>query len=138
MAAGTYNRGKALIANGGVDWDTTDIRVLLVTASETFNPDDNFVTDVSANELTGGTYVRKATTRTVVENDTNDRAELTLANVVWTALSATGTPAAMIVYKYNAADGSAELISFHDFTATPTNGGDFTVSFSGTNAILLT
>jgi hypothetical protein len=134
--AGTYNRGKALLANGGVDWDSTDIRALLVTATYTFNADHNFLTDIT-NELTGGTYVRKATTRTVVENDTNDRAELTVANILWSALTATGTPAALIIYKYNAADGSAELLSYHDFTATPTNGGDFTVQFSGTNAILL-
>lgn len=134
--AGWYNRGKALLANGGVDWDTTDIRALMVTSTYTFNADHNFVSDIT-NELTGGTYVRKSLTRTVVENDTNDRAELTIANVLWTALSATGTPAAFVVYKFNAADGSAELISYHDFTATPTNGGDFTVSFSGTNATLL-
>ena len=135
--AGTYNRGKALIANGGADWDTTDIRGLLVTSTYTFNADHNFVSDIT-NEVTGGTYVRKALTRTVVENDTNDRAELTIANVTWTALTCTGTPAALVVYKHNAADGSAELISYHDFTPTAANGGDYTVSFTGTNAILLT
>ena len=136
--AGVYNRGKALLANGGVDWDTTDLRGLLVTATQTFNADHNTVSEIVANEVTGGTYVRKALTRTVVENDTNDRAELTIANVLWSALTCTGTPAALIVYKFNAADASAELVSFHDFTATAANGGDYTVSFSGTNAILLT
>lgn len=135
--AGAYNRGKALLANGGIDWDTTDIRGLLVTASETFNPDDNFVSDVVANEITGGTYVRKALTRTVVENDTLDRAELTISAIAWLALTATGTPAALITYKYNASDAAAELFGYHEFTATPTNGGDYTLSFSGNNAATL-
>lgn len=136
--AGVYNRGKALILNGGIDFDTTDIRALLVTSGYTFNPDHNFVSELTANEVTGGTYVRKSTTRTVVENDTNDRAEGTVANVLWSALTCTGTPAALVLYKFNAADGSAELLSYHDFTPTAANGGDYTVGFSGTNAILLT
>lgn len=135
--AGTYNRGKALILNGGIDFDTTDIRALLVTSTYTFSAAHNFVTDLT-NEVSGGTYVRKATTRTVVENDASNRAEGTVANVLWTALTCTGTPAALILYKYNAADGSAELLSYHDFTATAANGGDYTVGFSSTNALLLT
>lgn len=134
--AGVYNRGKALLADGGIDFDTTDLRALLVTSTYTFSAAHNLVSELTG-ELTGGTYVRKATTRTVVENDTSNRAELTVANVLWSALSATGTPNALILYKFNAADTAAELLSYHDFTPTATNGGNFIVSFSGTNAILL-
>lgn len=137
--AGVYNRGKALIANGGVDWDTTDIRGLLVTAAYAFNADHNTVADLGANEINGGTYVRKALTRSVVENDASDRAELTIANVTWTALTTGGgVPAALVVYKHVAGTTADELVSFHDFTATAANGGDYTLAFSGTNAILLT
>lgn len=135
--AGTYNRGKALILNGGIDFDTTDIRALLVTSTYVFNADHNLVSELT-NEVSGGTYVRKATTRTVVENDTLDRAEGTVANVLWSALTCTGTPAALILYKFNAADTAAELLSYHDFTPTAANGGDYTVSFTGTNALLIT
>lgn len=135
MAADTYNRGKALLLNGGVDWDTSDLRGLLVASAYAFDPDHNTVSQIT-NELAGTGYVRKSLTCTVVENDALNRAELTIAPLTWTGINA-GTIAALIVYKHNAADASAELVSYHDMTALVTNGGDATVSFASNNAVLV-
>jgi hypothetical protein len=146
---GTYNRGKFLLAGGSatpVDWDTSDIRALLVHGTYTFAATHNFVSDIGTGEVSGGNYTaasRRTTTRTVVENDGAgvNRAELTCANILWSALSTTQSPNGVVFYRETATsptDANRELISWHEFTATATNGGDFTVSFTGTNAILLT
>lgn len=134
--AGWYNKGKAALADGTADWDTTDIRALLVRSTYTFSPDHNFVSDVTANEASGTGYARKTTTRSVVENDTNDRAELTVTSLTWTAADF-GAVNGLVLYVYNAADASASLLSYHDFTEVTTNGGDLTVSFASNNATLV-
>lgn len=134
--AGVYNRGKAGLANGTVDWDTSDLRGLLVTSAYTFDADHNTVSQIT-NELVGTGYVRKSLTCTVVENDASDRAELTIAALTWTAIDA-GTPVALVVYKHDAGgDASSQLFGYFDFTAVTTNGGDLTVNFASDNAVLV-
>lgn len=135
MATGVYNRGKALLLNGGLDLDTQDIRVLLVSASYTFNPDHNFVADIT-NELSGTGYVRKElANETVTEDDTNDRAVFDADDVVWTGADF-GSPAMFIVYRQVTNDADSPLICCGDISpVVATNGGDFTLAFSA-NGIL--
>lgn len=147
MADTVYNRGKYLITSGGVVWGTTDVRALLIVTgdngvlpSSAWNVDLNFVSELEAvtniNEMSGTGYVRKTMASfTVTEDDTNDRSVLTAANITWTAINA-GTARAIVVYKYNASDAAAELISLHD-TNFPkvTNGGDLTVQWPASGVI---
>lgn len=133
--AGWYNKGKAALANGTADWDTTDIRALLVRSTYAFSPDHDFVSGLTG-EASGTGYARKTTTRTVVENDTNDRAELTVAGLTWTSADF-GAVNGLVLYVQNASDAAAELLSYHDFTEVTTNGGDLTVSFASNNATLV-
>lgn len=130
MASGVYNGGKAGTADGSINLGADDMRVLLVNASYTPNPDHKFVSSIT-NELSGTGYSRKAlTTETVTQDDTNDRAAFSADNLTWTGANF-GTPRYAIVYKFNASDASARLFCWIDLGGTTvTNGGDYTIKFN--------
>lgn len=148
MADTVYNRGKYLLTTGGVIWGTTDVRALLLVTddngalpaaawAETLNTVDELLAVTNVSEATGTGYVRKTLSGLIAtEDDGNDRAILDADDVTWTGLSA-GTVRALVVYKYNASDASAELISLHD-TNFPkvTTGGDVTVQWPATGVVL--
>ncbi len=135
-----YNRGKKIMSDGSsVVWTSTDVRVLLVTSGYTFDVDHNTVSQIT-NELSGGNYVRKSiASPTMTEDDTDNRMEFDAADITWTALgAAAGTPAAAIVYKYNAADASAELIAYVPLTSPfVPNGGDYSVVWDDSGVFYL-
>ena len=147
MADTVYNRGKYLITSGGVVWGTTDVRALLIVTvgnialpSSAWDVDLNDVaallnvTDID--EMSGTGYVRKTMAgMTVTEDDTGNQAIMDANDITWTGIDA-GTARAIVVYKYNVDDASAELISLHD-TNFPkvTNGGDLTVQWPSTGVI---
>lgn len=147
MADTVYNRGKYLITSGGVVWGTTDVRALLIKTtdngalpSSAWDVDLNDVAALLAvtniDELTGTGYVRKTMAGfTVTEDDTGNQSIMDANDITWTGIDA-GTARAIVVYKYNASDSSAELISIHD-TNFPkvTNGGDLTVQWPSTGVI---
>jgi hypothetical protein len=129
-----YNAVKEDFMNGATDWDTTDIRCMLVKTTYTFNADHLTVDDGSANdpashELVATNYVRKTVpTRTVVRVDASDRAEARHGVITWTALggAANDTIHGIVFYVHNAADAAARLIAFDDVTNLTTNGSDVT------------
>ena len=143
MANVVFNRAKARFADGTFDWDSgsQDFGVLLVNASFTNPPDPDLdlVDDITpgTTECAGGTYVRKLlASRVVVQDDTNNLAQLNAAALTWTALTVTGnTVRGAIVYRRttqgvddNATD---QLVCFID--ANPdrvTNGGDVVLTFT--------
>lgn len=143
MASGMYNSGKAALVNGSIDWDTSDIRVLLLQGTGyVFNPDHNYVSDLTpaTNEANATNYVRKSLTgRTVTVDTVNDRAVCDAADVTWTALggAVNNTISAAVVYLYNAADTAAQLICYQDFTDTATNGGDFNLVWNSAGLFYL-
>jgi hypothetical protein len=142
-----YNRGKYLITSGGVVWGTTDVRALLIVTtdngalpSSAWDVDLNDVAALLAvsniDEMSGTGYVRKTMAgMTVTEDDAGNQAIMDANDITWTGIDA-GTARAIVVYKYNASDASAELISLHDtnFPKT-TNGGDLTVQWPSTGVI---
>lgn len=147
MADTVYNRGKYLITSGGVIWGTTDVRALLIVTTDNgalpSSAWDVDLNDVAAllnvsniDEMSGTGYVRKTMAGfTVTEDDTGNQSVMDANDITWTSIDA-GTARAIVVYKYNASDASAELISIHDtnFPKT-TNGGDLTVQWPSTGVI---
>lgn len=133
MASGLYNKGQYLIATQALNWTSTDIRVLLLKTGYTFDKDHNFVSDLTpaSNEVTVGGYSRSAAiaSPTITEDDANDRIKFDAADQAFGALATGETVIAAVLYKYNAADASAELLVFADFADTPTNGSTFTVQW---------
>lgn len=139
MAAVLYNRGAKLLGDntGRVNFLGDTIKIMLVTSGYTFNRDHDFVSSASGSELSGTGYTggfngsgRKTLgSKTITEDDTNDRAVYDAANPsAWTAINA-GTVAAAIIIKENTSDADSDLIAYLDGSAVATNGGDLTVSF---------
>lgn len=137
--SGMFNRGMYVLTDGATPWTSSDFRALLVTSSFSFDPDLNTVSQIT-NELSGGGYARVAlSSKTRTEDDSLNRVVFDAADATFAALGlAAGTPARVIVYKYNASDASAELISCHDLTSPPApNGGDYTIVWASSGLFYL-
>ncbi len=137
MANGVYNKGKELIANGGIDLDTSSLKVLLVKSTYTFNADHLFIDNADGNdpqshEVGVSGYSRQALASPVVtRDDTNDFAYLDGTDTVFAALAAGETVGGAILYKdAGGADTANPLLAFYDLTDTPTNGGSITVQWA--------
>lgn len=138
MANGVYNRGKFLIGTG-LNLNTAALHLVLVANSYTFNADHNTLVDLEGAEITTGTvsgYSRQTLTSTdVVEDDTNDFAYLSAANVTFSTLG-TGNTIGGAVLVANTGGGTtnanSELLAFYDIVDTPTNGGDITIQWANT------
>lgn len=131
--AGVYNRGKFIILDASLDWVNDTIRALLVDSSYVYDPDDNFVADISG-ELTDGSYARQTLgNKGVTEDDTNDEAVLTADPVDFGALT-NETPEGIVLFKFVTNDSDSPLISFSDagFGATA-NGAGYVVNGEGAN-----
>lgn len=96
-----------------------------------YDPDDNFVADISG-ELTDGSYSRQTLgNKGVTEDDTNDEAVMTADPVDFGALT-NETPAGIVLFKFVTNDADSPLISFSDagFGATA-NGAGYVVNGEG-------
>ena len=131
--AGVYNRGKFIIADSSLAWTSDTIQALLVDSTYVYDPDDNFVSDISG-ELTDGSYSRQTLgTKGVTEDDTGDQAYLTAAPVDFGALD-NETPEGMVFFKFVTNDADSPLIAFFDggFGAAA-NGAGYVVNGEGTS-----
>lgn len=151
MADGVYNNLKHGLAAGTIDLAADTLKVMLVTSGYTFNADHDFLDEGGANDLTdheisvtgytpgfGGAGRKTLASKTFTENDTNDRGEFDAADLVWTTLGSGATIDAAVVIKEITNDAASVPLIYFDLTATPTNGGDFTLSFSSTGLLHLT
>jgi hypothetical protein len=106
MASALYNKGREGFLDGSIDWDTDDIRVMLVLDTYIFDADDNDVADlIPATNDNGRTAALG--TKTVADG---------VAGAAGTSLVATAALAsdALVIYKYAAADADARLIAYID------------------------
>ena len=113
----------------------TDVRVSL-HSGYTPNIDTHQVwADVSGTQLTGTGYTSggaAVANKTVTQDNTNDRAIFDGDNVTWTGLNA-GTPSHAIIR-----DATADVLIGYWAVTTPSNGGDYTLSFDSVGIISLT
>lgn len=142
MPSGLYNTAKEKIANpnlsGAINLLSDTIKVMIVKNTYVFDPDHDFVSDISSHELnvtgyTGGfsgsgrhTLAGKTTTR----NDSADRVEFDASDESWVALGAGQTIGGLIIYKHITNDASSQLITFLDIPDVATNGNDFNVTWA--------
>ena len=140
MANSFYNRAAKEIADDTISLSSATLKAMLVTSTYTFNRDHDFVdmggaSDPLDAELSGTGYVgglggagRKTLAgKAFSEDDANDRGELDVNDIVWTAINA-GTAAAVIIIIEGGSDAASKLICYIDsgFPVT-TNGGDLTL-----------
>ncbi len=132
-----FNRGMFhLVAGGGdMDWTTADVDYLLVDDTYVFDPDDNFVSDLVADELSTTNYLRQNSgTKTIVEDDAADQVEFDDGtDFTISALgpaSAGPTIGGCVVFENSGSDATNTLINFVDLTNTTVNGSDFTIQWA--------
>lgn len=124
-----YNRGKFIIADSSLAWTSDTIQALLVDSGYAYDPDDNFVSDVSADEIVEASYARQTlANKAVSEDDTADEATMDADPVDYGALTGV-TPAGIILFKFVTNDADSPLIGFSDagFGAVA-NGAGYVVS----------
>lgn len=115
MANALWNKGREGFLDGSIDWDTNDIRVLLVESTYSFNAAHQFVSDLGTND-NGRSAALGSKTVTDGVADAADTSLVATAAVACNALA---------IYQYNASDAAARLIAYID---TPTSGLPFTPS----------
>lgn len=132
-----YNKGREGFLDGSIDWDTDNIKAILVDNSYSFSNAHDMRDDiVSANELTTGGTSGNLSSKTVTDGVAD------AANITFTAV--TNTPptddvSAIILFKDTGTPSTSRLIAYID-TATglpfDASGGDVTVAWDdGTNRI---
>lgn len=145
MASAVYNRGKMILLTNGVGRGSlpTKWKMALVTSSYTPNVDHDTWADVSANEIAtgngysaGGVDVEASSTGFTAESadDTNDRGEITIKDVVYTAsggqIPSSGSGARYaILMEYNATQSTGRLIAYFDLAADKSS--DVSITLSG-------
>jgi hypothetical protein len=132
MANVLYDKGREGFLDGNIDWDTNNIKVVLIdTADYTFSQAHDNLDDVAgaSRVATSGNLAGKTVTDGVA--DAND--------VTFTAVTG-DVSEALIIYKDSGAEGTSRLIAYIDtatsgLPVTP-NGGDIIVTWgNGANKI---
>jgi len=110
MASALYDKGREGFLDGSIDWDTDDVRVMLVKTGYSFNAADDFLDHVSGSYDNGRTVALGS--KTVASG---------VAGAAVTSLVATAAVVsiAIVIYKYNVADGAARLIAYIDGASFP-------------------
>jgi hypothetical protein len=119
-----YNIAKGDVL-ASLDLDTDDVRLLLVDDTYVFEPDEEYVTELSSYEVTGTGYTRKAVGgRSIYKDDAEDEAEWRASKLVWGALDV-GTVGGAVLYKHVTDDTDSPLIAYVQPDGVPyaTSGG---------------
>ena len=117
MASALYDKGREGFLDGSIDWDTGDIRCVLVRSAYTFNAAHDFLDDITTGNENGRSAALASKT---VTSGVADAADTTL-----TATAAAASNA-IVIFQHTGSDASARLIAYID-TAT---GLPFTPSVS--------
>jgi hypothetical protein len=128
-----YDKGREGFLDGSIDWDTDDIRAILVDtgAYTAVQATDDFLADIAggARIATSSALASKTVTSGVAD----------AADVTFTAVTGASIEA-VVLYKHTGSDATARLIAYIDTASsglpvTP-NGGDIVVQWdSGANRI---
>ena len=115
MANALYDPGREGFLDGSIDWDTGDIRVMLVLSSYAFSAAHKFVSDLGAVDNGRSAALGSKT----VTNGVADAADTSLVATAATASKA------LVIFQHTGTDSTARLIAYID---TPTSGLPFTPS----------
>ena len=115
MANALFDPGREGFLDGTIDWDTGDIRAMLVLSSYTFDAADKFVSDLGAVDNGRSASLASKT----VTGGVADAADTSLVATAATASKA------IVLFQHTGSDATARLIAYID---TPTAGLPFTPS----------
>lgn len=134
MASLNYNSMLTDTVSGNINFSTDSFKVMLVSSAYTADQDNHSKRNQVTNEITNtsGTAYSSgglATTATVTQDNTNNRAEVTFSSVSWS--SASFTARAAVIYKNTGSSTTDRLVAYVDFgTDTTASNGTFQVQFS--------
>lgn len=131
MASAVYPKGLEGFLDGSIDFDTDDIRAILVdTGAYTYSAAHDFLDDIPGGARIA---VSSALASKTVTNGVADAADKTFPTVTGASVEA------IVLYKHTGTDSTSRLICYIDtgtgLPVTP-NGGDITVAWdNGANKI---
>ena len=130
MANALFNPGREGFLDGSIDWDTGDIRVMLVKSTYTPDMTDRYLSDLGV--VDNGRSASLAS-KTVTDG---------IADAADTSLTATSAVAcnALVIFQHTGSDATARVIAYIDTATglpfTPGAGGTINITWdSGTNKI---
>jgi hypothetical protein len=132
MSNALYDKGRQGFLEGAIDWDTDDIRVILIDAAD-YTVD--LATHDNLDDVPSGARVATsgALSGKTVTDGVADASDVTLTSV-------TGDPSeALVIYKHTGTESTSRLIAYIDtgtgLPVTP-NGADITIQWdNGANKI---
>lgn len=134
MASVIYNSFKLNLIDTStkINFSSDTIKVALVTSTYSPSIDNHdFFNDIT-NEVVGTGYTAGGATlasKTVTQDNTNDKAVFDAADVTWTTSSITARGA--ILYKSTGVASTSPLIGYIDFGADKTSdGGTFQITIN--------
>lgn len=138
-----YETAKKKFATGEIDWDTDDIRCLLVMTNTTADTetDKEFISQFTTlDEFNGAGYARQTMAGEAVNQDTpNARAELDATDEAFAALSnGTRQIQGVVFFKFVTNDADSIPIAYTAFTAFNPGGSVLTLEFNAEGIIWLT
>lgn len=138
MASVLYNSFKRDIMNGGIDLDTDDMKVALVTSSYTADIDahDNF--DDITNEVSGTGYTAGGAqlTESVSVDNTDNEGVFDASDVTW--LSSTITARGAVIYKNTGTASTSKLVCYIDFSEDKiSSAGNFVIQWASEGIVNL-
>lgn len=141
MANVTINNFKviAMDASAGVDWLVDTIKVALHTSMLTPNPDTHTYFSDLTNEVSGTGYTAGGATlgtKTLTQDNTNDRGVADAADTTWLASTITARYAA--VYKSTGVASTSPVIGIIDFGADKSSSAtDFVIQYHANGIVYL-
>lgn len=142
MASKAYGQFIAKALNKEIDWDTDDIKVLLCSSAYVPNQDTHtYLSDVTANEVTGTGYTAGGTSltgKTLSYDAVSNVVMLDAADVTWAASTITARYA--VIYDNTGASPAAKaLIGYVDFVSDQSStNGNFTLTWDVSGIVRLT
>jgi hypothetical protein len=145
MASILTNRGMHSILSGSVDLTNDTIKVMLMDASFTQAATHNFVSDISADELTGVGYTagfagagrKTLASKTLTEDDATGTSTFDAADLTWTTITA-GTATCAAVIKEVTNDADSIVLGYVGFTPQVTAGGNLVVAWHANGIFRIT
>lgn len=128
--------------NKEVDWDTDDIKVMLLSSAYTPNQDTHdYLDDVQAFEVTGTGYTAggsSLTSKTSTLDAANNVVILDAADVTWA--NSTITARYAVVYDNTGANAAAKpLVGYLDLlTDSASNNGNFVIQWDASGIVRIT
>ncbi len=125
--ADVYNRGKHRLSVEDMDVPV-GLTAMLLNASFSYDPDNDVVADISANEISGSGYSRQTLTGvTVTEDDSGNLSAYAANQAAFGSIVFGETVASCVVFVTT----GTHLLAHVSLTNTATNGQAFTVQFNG-------